>query len=62
MNWLAYSASASTPHGGRPFEALEPLRQAVRTCFGAFGAAVAGGLKLRKTTAASSTQMTSSAS
>ena len=29
------------------FEALEPLRQAVRTCFSAFGEAVADGLKLR---------------
>jgi putative transposase len=29
------------------FEALEPLRQAVRTCFGAFGGGVASGLKLR---------------
>jgi putative transposase len=29
------------------FEALEPLRQAVRACFGAFGAGVAGGLDLR---------------
>jgi transposase InsO family protein len=29
------------------FEALEPLRQAVRTCFGAFGEGVAFGLKLR---------------
>ena len=29
------------------FEALEPLRQAVRACFGAFGAGVAGGLELR---------------
>jgi putative transposase len=29
------------------FEALEPLRQGVRACFGAFGAGVAGGLKLR---------------
>jgi putative transposase len=29
------------------FEALEPLRQGVRACFGAFGAGVAGGLELR---------------
>ena len=29
------------------FEALEPLRQAVRTCFSAFGEGVAFGLKLR---------------
>ena len=29
------------------FEALEPLRQAVRACFGAFGEGVAFGLKLR---------------
>jgi putative transposase len=29
------------------FEALEPLRQAVRFAFGAFGEAIAGGLKLR---------------
>jgi transposase InsO family protein len=29
------------------FEALEPLRQAVRACFGPFGAGVAGGLELR---------------
>ena len=29
------------------FEALEPLRQGVRVCFGAFGAGVAGGLELR---------------
>jgi putative transposase len=29
------------------FEALEPLWQGVRACFGAFGAAVAGGLELR---------------
>ena len=29
------------------FEALEPLRQGVRACFGAFAAGVAGGLKLR---------------
>jgi putative transposase len=29
------------------FEALEPLRQGVRACFGAFGAGVAGGLALR---------------
>ena len=36
---------------GRPcrptFEALEPLRQAVRFAFGAFGEAIAGGLELR---------------
>ena len=29
------------------FEALEPLRQGVRACFGAFGEGVAGGLALR---------------
>jgi putative transposase len=29
------------------FEALEPLRQGVRACFGAFAEGVAGGLKLR---------------
>jgi putative transposase len=29
------------------FEALEPLRQGVRACFGAFGAGVADGLELR---------------
>jgi hypothetical protein len=29
------------------FEALEPLRQGVRACFGAFADGVAGGLKLR---------------
>ena len=29
------------------FEALEPLRQGVRACFGAFGEGIAGGLKLR---------------
>jgi putative transposase len=29
------------------FEALEPLRQGVRACFGAFGAGVASGLSLR---------------
>ena len=29
------------------FEALEPLRQGVRVCFGAFAEGVAGGLKLR---------------
>jgi transposase InsO family protein len=29
------------------FEALEPLRQGVRACFGAFAKGVAGGLKLR---------------
>jgi putative transposase len=29
------------------FEALEPLRQAVRACFGVFGEGAAGGLKLR---------------
>jgi putative transposase len=29
------------------FEALEPLRQGVRTCFGAFAQGIAGGLKLR---------------
>jgi putative transposase len=29
------------------FEALEPLRQGVRTCFGAFAEGIAGGLKLR---------------
>jgi transposase InsO family protein len=29
------------------FEALEPLRQGVRACFGAFAESVAGGLKLR---------------
>lgn len=32
---------------GARFEALEPLRQGVRACFGAFGADVASGLKLR---------------
>jgi putative transposase len=29
------------------FEALEPVRQGVRACFGAFAAGIAGGLKLR---------------
>ncbi len=29
------------------FEALEPIRQGIRFCFGSFGANVAGGLKLR---------------
>jgi putative transposase len=29
------------------FEALEPLRQGVRACFGAFAEGIAGGLKLR---------------
>lgn len=29
------------------FEALEPLRQGVRACFGGFAAGIAGGLKLR---------------
>lgn len=29
------------------FEALEPLRQSVRTCFGVFAAGIASGLKLR---------------
>lgn len=29
------------------FEALEPLRQSVRTCFGAFAEGIASGLKLR---------------
>ena len=29
------------------FEALEPLRQGVRACFGAFGEGIAGGLQLR---------------
>ena len=29
------------------FEALEPLRQSVRTCFGAFAAGIASGLRLR---------------
>ena len=29
------------------FEALEPLRQGVRTCFGAFAEGVAAGLELR---------------
>jgi hypothetical protein len=29
------------------FEALEPLRQSVRACFGAFADRIAGGLKLR---------------
>jgi putative transposase len=29
------------------FAALEPLRQGVRACFGAFAEGVAGGLKLR---------------
>jgi putative transposase len=39
--------------GGRPwepgarFEALEPLRQGVRACFGAFAEGIASGLKLR---------------
>ena len=30
------------------FEALEPLRQGVRSCFGAFAAGIAGGLSLRR--------------
>lgn len=36
----------AAPSGNR-FEALEPIRQAVRRCFGAFGENVARGLKLR---------------
>jgi putative transposase len=34
-------------HRATRFEALEPLRQGVRVCFGAFAEGVAGGLKLR---------------
>jgi putative transposase len=32
---------------GARFETLEPLRQGVRTCFGAFAEGIASGLKLR---------------
>ena len=34
-------------HRATRFEALEPLRQGVRACFGAFAEGIAGGLKLR---------------
>jgi putative transposase len=34
-------------HRGTRFEALEPLRQGVRACFGGFAAGLATGLKLR---------------
>jgi putative transposase len=34
-------------HHATRFEALEPLRQGVRACFGAFAEGIAGGLKLR---------------
>jgi transposase InsO family protein len=44
------------------FEALEPLRQGVRACFGAFAAGVAGGLELRHDHAVSSSPTTTNAS
>jgi putative transposase len=34
-------------HRATRFEALEPLRQGMRACFGAFAEGIAGGLKLR---------------
>jgi transposase InsO family protein len=34
-------------HRATRFEALEPIRQGVRSCFGAFAEGVAGGLKVR---------------
>jgi putative transposase len=41
------SASASTPHAGPRFEALEPIRQGVRRCYGGFAQGIARGLSAR---------------
>jgi len=44
---LGIHAARQATRQATRFEALEPLRQAVRGCFGAFAQGVAGGLELR---------------